>query len=73
MKITFFSNEQYIKDNLPTTDRFSFGDIMEPWVTQMNHPVVNIERISNGQVRLTQERFLYNPDSVSPDDTTPYG
>ena len=45
-------------------------DIMEPWVTQMGYPVVNVQRV-NGQLRLTQQRYLVGSAPLY--DTGKYG
>lgn len=41
---------------------YFFREIMAPWTTQMGFPVINVEKISNTQYRLTQQRFFSNPD-----------
>lgn len=45
--------------------------IMSTWTKQMGYPVVNVEPVagSPNQYRLTQKRFLSNPDSVSANDS----
>lgn len=39
--------------------------IMSTWTKQMGYPVVNVELVEGNQYRLTQKRFLSNPESVS--------
>lgn len=36
---------------------------MSTWTKQSGFPVVNVERISKTQYRLTQKRFLSNPSN----------
>lgn len=37
--------------------------VMSTWTKQMGYPVVNVEQVSGNQYRLTQQRFLSNPES----------
>lgn len=37
--------------------------IMKTWTEQMGYPVVNVQLVGGNQYRLTQKRFLSNPDS----------
>ncbi|XP_076438167.1 uncharacterized protein LOC143277263 isoform X2 [Babylonia areolata] len=46
----------------------SMTEVMEPWVTQMNFPVVDVDWTSGGQVTLTQRRFLSGGQSSSGGD-----
>ncbi|XP_030370374.1 uncharacterized protein LOC115620994 [Scaptodrosophila lebanonensis] len=41
---------------------FNVTDIMLTWTMQMGLPVVNVEQISNTEYKLTQKRFLSNPN-----------
>lgn len=36
---------------------------MSTWTNQMGYPVVNVEQVSPNQYKLTQKRFLANPDN----------
>ncbi|XP_067653154.1 aminopeptidase N-like [Haliotis asinina] len=47
-------------------------EIMDPWATQMNYPVVHVE-VSPGTVTLTQERFLTSGGDSSNPDSGKYG
>lgn len=38
--------------------------IMSTWTKQMGYPVVNVELVAGNQYRLTQKRFLSNPESA---------
>lgn len=37
--------------------------VVSTWTKQMGYPVVNVERISPNQYKLTQKRFLSNPEN----------
>jgi len=41
-----------------TTKYLPISNIMDTWTRQMGYPVLNIEKISNTKLRITQERFL---------------
>ncbi|XP_071098276.1 aminopeptidase N-like [Haliotis cracherodii] len=41
-------------------------DTMKTWTLQMNYPVVSVSRTGPKQIRLTQERFLFDPASSDP-------
>lgn len=43
-------------------------DVMEPWVRQMNYPVVSVIRDfnDNNVVHVTQKRFLADPTAKDP-------
>lgn len=42
---------------------FDVKYIMSTWTKQMGYPVVNVEQVSPTQYKLTQKRFLLNPNS----------
>ncbi|XP_070178504.1 uncharacterized protein [Littorina saxatilis] len=46
-------------------------ELLDPWVTQKNYPVVMVHWTDAGQVTLTQERFLSSDPST--EDSAPYG
>ncbi|XP_046566064.1 glutamyl aminopeptidase-like [Haliotis rubra] len=41
-------------------------DTMKTWTLQMNYPVVTVSRAGPKMIRLTQERFLFDPASSDP-------
>lgn len=47
-------------------------EIMDPWVTQMNYPVVHVA-VGSGTVTLTQERFLSSGGENPDQDAGKYG
>ncbi|XP_021377931.1 uncharacterized protein LOC110466016 isoform X1 [Mizuhopecten yessoensis] len=48
--------------------------IMDTWTLQMNFPVVSMTRIGGGKVKVTQKRYLRNPDAKDPGRfTSKYG
>ena len=58
-------------DNKPITD---VKGIMDTWIGQMNYPVVNVEWQLHGQIKLTQKRYLENPNVTDPNVFKPsYG
>jgi len=44
--------------------------IMTQWVTQAGHPVVHVQWLGNGRLRLRQERFRLLPDAKTPAPAT---
>lgn len=40
--------------------------VMDTWTLQMNYPVVTVTRLDNGHLRVTQKRFLSNPQAQDP-------
>ncbi len=46
--------------------------IMRPWIYQMGFPVVTITDIGNGQLKMTQTRFLANPKDDPSLPESPY-
>ncbi|XP_046554047.1 aminopeptidase N-like [Haliotis rubra] len=51
---------------------FNMTEIMDPWVTQMNYPVVNVA-VETGKITLTQQRFLVSGAENASQDTGAYG
>lgn len=49
----------------------NFTLIMNTWIRQMGHPIVNIKRINNTAISLTQKQFLLDPTQQS--EPSPYG
>ncbi|XP_071098376.1 aminopeptidase N-like [Haliotis cracherodii] len=47
-------------------------EIMDPWATQMNYPVVNVT-VETGKITLTQQRFLVSGAENASQDTGTYG
>ncbi|XP_046566067.1 LOW QUALITY PROTEIN: thyrotropin-releasing hormone-degrading ectoenzyme-like [Haliotis rubra] len=48
-------------------------EIFEPWVTQMNYPLVTVKVTGPGTINVRQERFLNNMSSNTTGDTAPFG
>lgn len=40
--------------------------VMDTWTLQMNYPVVTVTRLDDGGLRVTQKRFLSNPQAQDP-------
>ena len=40
---------------------------MDNWIEQMNYPVVDIEWVQAGRVRLSQKRYVENPNGTDPE------
>lgn len=40
--------------------------VMDTWTLQMNYPVVTMTRLDDGGLRVTQKRFLSNPQAQDP-------
>lgn len=40
--------------------------VMDTWTLQMNYPVVTMTRLEDGGLRVTQKRFLSNPQAQDP-------
>lgn len=40
--------------------------VMDTWTLQMNYPVITLTRLDNGHLRVTQKRFLSNPQAQDP-------
>ncbi|XP_067654001.1 aminopeptidase Ey-like [Haliotis asinina] len=47
--------------------------IMDPWVTQMNYPVVKVSITANNKVTFTQQRFLVSGAENASQDVGKYG
>ena len=43
---------------------------LDPWVTQMGYPVVTVTRLSNGNLRMSQQRFLLGSEDSTDDRYT---
>ncbi|XP_048242735.1 aminopeptidase N-like isoform X1 [Haliotis rufescens] len=61
--------EQSVAEGTP----INMTDIFEPWVTQMNYPLVTVRVTGPGTIHVRQERFLNNMSSNTTGDTAPYG
>lgn len=46
------------------------GSVMNNWILKIGFPVVSVEELGNGQVRLTQHRFLITGDVKPEEDET---
>ena len=40
---------------------------MDNWIEQMNYPVVDIEWAQAGRIRLSQKRYVENPNGTDPE------
>ena len=56
--------QQAVRENRSITN---VKEIMDTWIGQMNYPVVNVEWETDGRIRLTQKRYLENPNAVDPE------
>ncbi|CAL4084418.1 unnamed protein product [Meganyctiphanes norvegica] len=52
-----------------SSEKVKVGDIMDTWTRQMGFPVLNIKTANSGKIEVRQERFLADPDAVSPNDS----
>ncbi len=55
-----------------TGEGMNITTIMKPWLYQMGLPVVNITDIGNGQLKMTQTRFMANPNDDPSLPESPY-
>ena len=43
------------------------ADVMDTWTLQMGFPVVNVTDLGNGKARISQDRFLQDPQANTSD------
>ncbi|XP_067653178.1 aminopeptidase N-like [Haliotis asinina] len=61
--------EQSVAEGTP----INMTEIFEPWVTQMNYPLVTVKVTGPGTIKVRQERYLNNMSSNTTGDTAPFG
>ncbi|XP_067653003.1 aminopeptidase N-like [Haliotis asinina] len=61
--------EQSVAEGTP----INMTEIFEPWVTQMNYPLVTVKVTGPGTINVRQERYLNNMSANTTGDTAPFG
>ena len=63
--------QQSVAENGRITD---VKGIMDTWILQMNYPTVKIEYTNEGEIRLSQSRYLRDYNATDPGKfVSPYG
>ncbi|KAM6912940.1 glutamyl aminopeptidase [Xenentodon cancila] len=74
LKDYYFSNAKTANfwASLADVSRLPIADVMDTWTKQMGYPVLHLS-LSNTQGRLTQKRFLLDPEADISQPSTPFG